>query len=258
MNELLRVIAEICLELHPERISVIASTVGKIESFEQFAYVRSSFGPNTDKALVERFERAWRNTKNTSPREVASALLGASSAAVMLDFSESSELVWSGPSTGIVPVRLTEEVLCQVIGSAHDRIFLVSFVAYRVKSITEALQNAAKRGVRVDMLLESPIDQGGKVTVDSFKTIRNTVPTANLYVWRARDTEKDIDDPIGSVHAKCAVSDGRLAFITSANLSDAAMQRNMELGILVNGGRLPFDLHRHLEALVTTRIVEAI
>lgn len=258
MNGLLNVIAELSLELHPERISLVASTIERIASVEQFASVRSSFGPNMDKALLGKLEEEWRKNKNTSPREVASALLGASSAFIMLELNESTKLVWSGPSTGIVPVRLTEEVLCEVIESANDRLFIVSFVVYKVKSIIEGLQNAAKRGVRVDMLLESPIDRGGKVTVDSFKTIRNAVPTANLYVWHNSDTENEMGNPTGSVHAKCAVSDGKQAFITSANLTVAAMQWNMELGVLINGGRLPFDLHRHLEALVTTRIVEAI
>ena len=61
--------------------------------------------------------------------------------------------------------------------------------------------------------------------------------------------------PIGSVHAKCAVADDRIAFLTSANLSEAAMERNMELGVLVRGGHLPEELHRHLEALVKTGVV---
>jgi len=62
----------------------------------------------------------------------------------------------------------------------------------------------------------------------------------------------------GAVHAKCAVSDGKLAFITSANLSTAAMERNMELGVLVRGGHLPDELHRHLNALVATETVERV
>jgi phosphatidylserine/phosphatidylglycerophosphate/cardiolipin synthase-like enzyme len=41
--------------------------------------------------------------------------------------------------------------------------------------------------------------------------------------------------------------------VTSANLSDAAMERNMELGVLLRGGQVPGLLERHLAALVTTK-----
>jgi len=34
------------------------------------------------------------------------------------------------------------------------------------------------------------------------------------------------------------------------------MERNMELGVLIKGGELPSDLHRHLESLVATGLIE--
>ena len=71
-----------------------------------------------------------------------------------------------------------------------------------------------------------------------------------LYEW----DKTTIDSaPTASVHAKCAVADGALAFVTSANLTEAAMERNMELGVLMRGGQLPSLLETHLAALVTTK-----
>ena len=58
-----------------------------------------------------------------------------------------------------------------------------------------------------------------------------------------------------AVHAKCAVADSKLAFITSANLTTAAMERNMELGMLIRGGSVPQQLRQHLAALVNTKVV---
>ena len=59
MDELLAVIAELGLELHPDRISTVASKIKTLGSVEQFALTRSSFGPNADKKLVGRLEQAW-------------------------------------------------------------------------------------------------------------------------------------------------------------------------------------------------------
>ena len=254
MDDLLVVIAELGLELHPDRISIVASKIETLGSVEQFALTRSSFGPNADKELVGRLDRAWRKNKDTSPRDVASALRGASAVAVLRENRGAVELVWTGPSTGQVPVRHTEQVLCEVIDAAKRRLFLVSFVAYRVNSIIMALRRAIGRQVQIDVLLESSCEHGGKVDHDSVEAMKKVLPSIDIYVWSPE--KKSLPGQSSeAVHAKCAVADGEQAFITSANLTSAAMERNMELGVLVKGGDLPFELLRHLEALISTEAI---
>lgn len=257
MNDLLGVIAELGLELHPDRISIVTTKIETIGSVEQFALTRSSFGPNIDKELLERFERAWRNSKYFSPQDVASALRGASATASLQERRGAMELVWTGPSTGQVPIRHTEQVICEVIETAKRRLFLVSFVAYEVQSILDALRRAIGRQVRIDVLLESSDKHGGHVTHDSVLAMKRALPSIDIYIWSS-DRKSLSGKWSGSVHAKCVVADGNLAFITSANLTSAAMERNMELGVLVRGGDLPFELHRHLEALISTKIIERV
>lgn len=257
MDDLLAVVAELALELHPDRISTVASKIETLSSVEQFALIRSSFGPNADKILVGRLDRAWHNSKDISPRDVASALRGASATATLQKNRGASELVWTGPSTGQVSVRHTEQVLCEIIHYAKRRLFLVSFVAFEVDSIIGALRSAIGRQVQIDMLLESSNEYGGKVTHDSVKTMKSILPSIDVYVWSS-DKKALPGQLTGAVHAKCAVADGELAFITSANLTSAAMERNMELGVLIKGGELPFELHRHLEALISTKFIERV
>jgi cardiolipin synthase len=258
MDELWRVVAELGLELHPDRIDAVAAKIESLDSVERFVLARTSFGPNTDREMVDRLDFAWRCAKDVQPRELAAALRGASATASLQEPKGSVEMVWTGPSTGMVPVRHTEQVLCEVIDSARNRIFIVSFVAYEVDTIMKALREAIGRKVRIDVLLEASTDHGGKVTVDSVGTMKEMIPDATVYVWNADDGKMPDGRPIGSVHAKCAVSDGKIAFLTSANLSKAAMERNMELGVFVRGGHLPEELHRHLEALVKTEIVKRV
>jgi phosphatidylserine/phosphatidylglycerophosphate/cardiolipin synthase-like enzyme len=257
MDELLAVIAELGLELHPDRVRVVASKIETLGSVEQFGLARPAFGPNADKDLIAKFGNVWRSTDSMSPREVASALRGASATATEQETRGSVELAWTGPSTGQVPVRHTEQVLLEVIGAAKHRLFLVSFVAYQVGSISQALNDAAARQVKIDVLLESSIAHGGKVHHDSAAAMRKAVPSARVFAWSAEDKRIDGRLP-GVVHAKCAVADGQIAFITSANLTSAAMERNMELGVLVRGGNLPEELHDHLEALIATKVLESI
>jgi len=78
------------------------------------------------------------------------------------------------------------------------------------------------------------------------------VPQAQLYAWR--DKAEVFSD--GRVHAKVAVADGNTCFITSANLTGYAMERNMEAGVLVSGGgHIPRLLDDHLRSLVDTRLI---
>jgi len=49
------------------------------------------------------------------------------------------------------------------------------------------------------------------------------------------------------LHAKLAVADGESLFISSANLTNAAMQLNMELGVLICGGELPAQVVKHFD-----------
>ena len=79
----------------------------------------------------------------------------------------SVELVWTGPGTGMVPVRHTAQVLTGLIAEARERLFLVSFVAYHVGTVIAALQRAIEHGVQVSVLLERSKEHGGTVTVDS-------------------------------------------------------------------------------------------
>ena len=51
------------------------------------------------------------------------------------------------------------------------------------------------------------------------------------------------------MHVKCLIADRRLALISSANLTDYALEANMELGLLV-GGVIPGRLAAHFDQLV--------
>ena len=60
------------------------------------------------------------------------------------------------------------------------------------------------------------------------------------------------------MHAKCAIADGRIAFVTSANLTGAAMTENMELGLVVRGGDVPRRIAAHFNALIASGELRAV
>lgn len=254
MKSLNEVVARIALEVHPERIEAVCSALALSQDADLFPTVKGALSDTFSPHLIKGLAEALKAAPKISSREL-SAMFRASSATAALAVGASSvELVWTGPATGMVPIRHTAQVLTGLIDESRHRLFLVSFVAYHVGSVVDALQRATERGVQVRVLLEQSTEHGGNVTVDSIAMLRRNLIRAQLYEW-----DKTVGEaaPSASVHAKCAVADGAVAFVTSANLSDAAMERNMELGVLLRGGQVPSLLDRHLAALVTTKQLRA-
>jgi cardiolipin synthase len=140
------------------------------------------------------------------------------------------------------------------INSAEQSLFVTSFVAYDVSTIVKALNAANDRGVDIAMLLELSKGDGGSITFDTIGKMRELVPAAKLYAWRGKS---DLFSE-GRVHAKIAVADDKTCFITSANLTGYAMEKNMEAGVLISGGRIAKLLSEHLCSLVDMKIVSPI
>ena len=89
---------------------------------------------------------------------------------------------------------------------------------------------------------------------ESASTMRASVPMAELFTWKMKP-EPFVD---GKVHAKVVVVDGARAFITSANLTGHALEKNIEAGVLINGGAVPRTLSDHLQALIDVGVLRSI
>lgn len=252
MEDLFAAIYDLVSNTPPERIRQLADKVRTLPGNESSAKLNAWALTPGARTRLDRLTATW-SASGIPSAELAGMLLGASHACRRANSESDTELVWTGPSSELVATRKTERALLQVIDQAQERLFLTSFVAYDVASIMAALAKASERGVTLSMLLESSDKHGGGVSIDGIARMREALPTAKVYFWK----DKGDEFGGGKVHAKVAVCDEDLCFISSANLTGHAMEKNMEAGVLIRGGALPRTLHRHLEALVTIKIVQA-
>ncbi|MCK2087703.1 DISARM system phospholipase D-like protein DrmC [Thauera aromatica] len=246
------VAAVVCL-VSPEKVQAIASRIRRTDAVKAAGALSGAVSTPVAAEVVDQLIDAWRST-SVSAEELASMLLAAGHVFTKATNQQSTELVWTGPTTPFVSARRTEQALLQVINAAEQTLFITSFVAYDVSTIVKALNAASDRGVVISMLLELSQDHGGSITFDAIGKMRSLVAAARLYAWR------DKADPFsdGRVHAKVAVADGKMCFITSANLTGHAMEQNMEAGVLLTGGQIPKLLLDHLQALVDTKTVSPV
>jgi phosphatidylserine/phosphatidylglycerophosphate/cardiolipin synthase-like enzyme len=66
------------------------------------------------------------------------------------------------------------------------------------------------------------------------------------------------DAPGGVLHAKAVVADDEAVFVTSANLTEAALERNIELGLLVRDRALAASVTTHFRGLIDRRMLSAL
>lgn len=184
---------------------------------------------------------------------IAMALRAAARATGQVRAQQSVEVVWTGPTVS-VPVRLTPAVIAQLAGESTKVLWVVSFAAYKVPDVVDVLLAAANRGVEVRLVLETKDDSDGALSFDAsvaFSKIRSRV---SVLVW-PHDQRPHTNGKVGAMHAKAVIADHCAAFVTSANLTGAALTENMELGLLVRGGDVPARLANHFQSLLDAGIL---
>lgn len=164
---------------------------------------------------------------------------------------ETVEVVWTGPETSDTRFRHTEQAILEVLNSATRRLTVVSYAVYRIPRVREALVAAASRGVSIRLVVETPNRVEGQSEYDCLMALgSNVASVASVYYWPQENRAKDDNGKIGILHVKCAVADGHRLFLSSANFTDYAFTINMELGLLVTGGKRPAEIERHFEKLI--------
>jgi len=193
--------------------------------------------------------QAWKDQPELAGESVATALRSAAATAAAIRAEHAVGLVWTGPTTEVTGLRATRSVLDELVANATRSLVLVSFASYDVAELTESLANAIERGVEVTLILETPDDPGGPLTVDADHPFEPIKTIASFYRW-PQEAREAFFAKSARLHAKCVISDRSSALITSANLTSAGINDNLELGVLIEAGPLPERLARHMELLI--------
>jgi cardiolipin synthase A/B len=221
-------IADIALRLPPAQVDSVAATVAVASGPDD---VHAPGAPNPAvRTCVDRIIECWRSEPDTTGGGLALALRTAARTAERQRAVERLEVVWTGPTTHGVPVRLTKQVLLEVIGDARTHLLLLSFAAYRVQAVIDALAAAGTRGVTTDLVLETVEDSAGRLSHDAAASL-DAVHAVRVWHWPASE-RPGLDAGRAALHAKAAVADSGLAFVTSANLTGHALEENIEPGLL--------------------------
>lgn len=176
--------------------------------------------------------------------------------------SDRVQLVWSPPELDAVDARDTSVVVQELFRRAQ-RSVLISTYALDEKEKAEALFGE----------LAQHMDSDPSLTVRVFANIhrryRDETPAASLVrefatrvreqVWPGDRLPEVFYDPRSLdtdmhkravLHAKAVVVDGRWTLLTSANFTEAAHERNIEAGVVIDDTRFAGRVARQFELFV--------
>ncbi len=168
------------------------------------------------------------------------------------------DLVWSGPEVAGLHARDTRRVYEELLGSAEHSIWASTYAFFDGPKAFEALARRMdlKDGLSVTLLLNVQRKRGD--TTDPDHLVRRFAERFWTVEWpgRARPAvfydprALELHGPAGVLHAKAVVADDESVFITSANLTEAALDRNIELGLLVRDRSLAASVVSHFRGLI--------
>ena len=208
-------------------------------------------GPASARGALAKLVERWNIDAPTLTPSAVAFVLRAADATGAHHRKQRPEIVWSGPKTAEVPVRRTDQALLQLIEGATESLLVVTFVAYKVPAIRAALVAAVERGVSVQLVVESSEHSAGKTSFDAVDALGDDLTSrVACYVWPLEKRKKDAQGNTGSLHVKCAVADDSQLLVSSANLTEHALELNMELGVLIRGGPVPARVGAHFRTLV--------
>lgn len=175
------------------------------------------------------------------------------------------ELVWTGPEVGGNQTRDTQVVVRELFEHAERSVLIASYRVYQWAQVFGALvrRMEARPELAVQLFLHVDPPNDGETegaTLDRFaREFRQHWSGTRLprvfYDPRTLRPEKSAR---ASLHAKCIVVDGRRVFVSSANFTEAAHERNIEAGIALHDATLANALSAQFETLVAARAMLAV
>jgi phosphatidylserine/phosphatidylglycerophosphate/cardiolipin synthase-like enzyme len=194
---------------------------------------------------------AWQATAPPPPGAAVALALEAAAIVGKQAAARRSDIVVSGPASDSAAVRLTGSVISELIHDCRESLLIVSFAAFGVTEVVHELVRAAKRGVRIDLVLETTAAEGGALhgpvgAAAAFQAIRQD---ATFWTWPA-DRRPVFAGSRAALHAKLVAADERVALLGSANLTDKALALNLELGIIIRDPAVVRRMVRHFRSLM--------
>jgi hypothetical protein len=176
------------------------------------------------------------------------------------------ELVTSGPEAAGIANRDTAIVVRELFARAERSVLVVGYAIYQGKRVFEALADRMRElpELEVTMCLDVNRDWQDKTKpeivlsrfIQRFKDHQWPTSTRLPQIYFDPRSIRDDGQVRSSLHAKAIVVDRKNVFVSSANFTEAAQDRNIEVGLLIESAPVAAKIVGHFETLVDRKILQ--
>ncbi len=179
--------------------------------------------------------------------------------------SDTVELVWTGPEAQGVTNRDTGVVVRDLFGSAETDVLVAGFAVYQGRAVFRRLAERMHERPNLVVKLFLDVHRNPADEAPDSEVLRRFVRRFRAQEWPGEQLPALYYDPRSlsretaarsSLHAKCVVVDRRVALVTSANFTEAAQTRNLEVGALIHCDRFATHLATHFERLADVGLLK--
>lgn len=219
--------------------------------------------------VVEELNRL--NAMGASPDHIAYTLrLLAAERSASQEIHDRVELVWTGQEVVGSQSRDTSVVVRELFSTAKSSILISSFAV-----------DKGKKAQALFGVLASRMDANLELNVRMFLNVKrahnNKLPESTLLkefadtfrkeIWTGQRLPEVFYDPRSlapgagtkaCLHAKCVVVDEERLLVTSANFTEAAHERNIEAGVLIDDPVAAKGMRSQFETLVAKNILRRV
>lgn len=177
------------------------------------------------------------------------------------------DLVTSGPDAASMN-RDTAVVVRDLFAYAEESVWIAGYAVHKGKRLFDALAKRMTERPDLKVVMVLDIRRGPADTTASHGLVRAFKQRFTERDWPSSSRlpamyyfPKSLEPEARSraaLHAKCVVVDGKACFVSSANFTEAAQNKNIEVGLLVRSAVVATRLQKHLESLVEGAILQPV
>lgn len=170
------------------------------------------------------------------------------------------QLVWTSPDEEGPHVRDTSVVVAQLLSEARESLWISTYSIFNGREVFQPVDEAWSARPELEVVLILNVPPGEDAAVERYAGMfwKYHWPWAKkpAVFYDPRGPEKTADSP-ACQHAKCILVDGTTAFITSANFTESAHERNIELGVLFrNNPRVAESIRSKFKSLIQNEFLK--
>jgi hypothetical protein len=169
------------------------------------------------------------------------------------------ELVWTGPESDQSSTRDTGAVVREMFANACEDVLVAGYAVYQGKRIFKDLADRMDHLPQLRTRMFLNITRNYQDQRTETELLKSFAKSFRENDWPGQRQPELFYDPRGlsddsgsrsSLHAKCVVVDSSYAFVTSANFTEAAQDRNIEVGVLVRVASFAKSLIQQFDNMV--------